>query len=141
LSIDIVEDAKLSARIKLLPDRSQKEALLLTLRAVNDACNFVSETAWREKSFRQFDLHHLCYRDVRSRFDLSAQAAVRVISKASDSYKLDRKTERKFKRTGSIAYDNRILSWRLAESMVSIWTASGPAYGFPLCAETGRWPF
>jgi len=116
---------KLTAQIKLLPDKSQAEALLSTLRAANDACNFVSQAAWKVKTFRQFDLHHLFYRDVRSRFDLSAQVAVRVISKVADSYKLDRKTERKFKNTGSIAYDDRIMSWRIPESRVFIWTTSG----------------
>jgi putative transposase len=108
-----------------MPDKSQAEALLSTLRAANDACNFVSRAAQQEKSFRQFDLHHLCYRNVRLRFNLSAQVAVRVISKVADSYKLDRKTERKFKSTGSIAYDDRIMSWRMPESRVSIWTTSG----------------
>ncbi len=116
---------KLTAQIKLLPDKSQAEALLVTLRAANDACNFVSQAAWQGKTLRQFDLHHLCYRDVRSKFNLSAQVAVRVISKVADSYKLDRKTERKFKSTGSIAYDDRIMSWRISESRISIWTTSG----------------
>ena len=125
MSLDILKDVKLTAQIKLLPDKSQAEALLVTLRPANDACNFVSQAAWQEKTFRQFDLHHLCYKDVRSKFNLSAQAAIRVISKVADSYKLDRKTERKFKSTGSIAYDDRIMSWRIPESMVSIWTTSG----------------
>jgi IS605 OrfB family transposase len=125
LSLDILKDVKLTAQIKLMPDRSQAEALLSTLRVANDACNFVSQAAWKVKTFRQFDLHHLCYRDVRSRFNLSAQVAVRVISKVADSYKLDRKTERKFKSTGSIAYDDRIMSWRIPKSRVSIWTTFG----------------
>jgi len=119
LSLDILKDVKLTAQIKLLPDRSQAEALLSTLRAANDACNLVSRVAWQGKTFRRFDLHHLYYRDVRARFNLSAQAAVRAISKVADSYKLDRKTERKFKSTGSIAYDDRIMSWRIPESRVS----------------------
>ncbi len=125
MSPDILKDVKLTAQIKLLPEKSQAEALLSTLRAANDACNFVSQAAWQGKTFRQFDLHHLCYRDVRSKFSLSAQVAVRVISKVADSYKLDRKSERKFKSTGSIAYDDRIMSWRVPESRVSIWTTSG----------------
>jgi IS605 OrfB family transposase len=108
-----------------MPDRSQAEALLSTLRVANDACNFVSQAAWKVKTFRQFNLHHLCYRDVRLKFKLSAQVAVRVISKVADSYKLDRKTERKFKSTGSIAYDDRIMSWRIPKSRVSIWTTFG----------------
>ena len=118
-----------------MPDRSQAEALLSTLRAANDACNFVSQAAWKGKTFRQFDLHHLCYRDVRSKFNLSAQVAVHVISKVADSYKLDRKTERKFKSTGSIAYDDRIMSWRIQNQ--GYLSGLPPAVsGSPLFAET-----
>lgn len=84
MSLDILKDVKLTAQIKLLPDKSQAEALLSTLRAANDACNFVSRAAWKEKNFRQFDLHRLCYKDVRSKFNLSAQLAVRVLSKVAD---------------------------------------------------------
>ena len=89
MSLDILKDVKLTAQIKLLPDSSQAEALLSTLRAANDAYNFVSQAAWQGKTFRQFYLHHLCYKDVRSKFNLSAQVAVRVISKVADSYKRD----------------------------------------------------
>jgi putative transposase len=138
LSLDILKDVKLTAQIKLLPDKSQAEALLSTLRAANDACNFVSRAAWQGKTFRQFDLHHLYYRDVRSRFNLSAQVTVRVISKVADSYKLDRKTERRFKTTGSIAYDDRIMSWRIPESRVSIWTTSGRVLVPFVCGDRQR---
>ncbi len=135
MSLDIL---KLTAQIKLVPDKSQAEALLSTFRAANYACNFVSQAAWQGKNFRQFDLHHQCYRDVRSRFNLSAQVAVRVISKVADSYKLDRKTERKFKSTGSIAYDDRIMSWRIPESRVSIWTTSGRILVPFVCGDRQR---
>jgi IS605 OrfB family transposase len=70
-------------------------------------------------------LHHKCYRAVREQFGLSAQVAVRTIAKVADAYKLDRKTKRTFKTTGSIAYDDRILSWRLHDQTVSIWTVNG----------------
>ena len=77
------------------------------------------------KTFKKYDLHSLCYNDIRTRFGLSAQAAVRVIAKVADAYTLDNKTTRTFKPSGSIAYDDRILSWRLSDSSVSIWTLSG----------------
>jgi len=73
----------------------------------------------------KYDLHHLCYKEIRTRFGLSAQVAVRVIAKVADAYKLDKKTKRTFKPSGSIAYDDRILSWRISDSSVSIWTLSG----------------
>ena len=116
---------KLVAQIKLLPASEQLDALKSTLFSANAACNYVSEQAWQTKTFKQYDLHRLCYKDIRTRFGLSAQVAVRVISKVTDSYKLDKRSKRTFRPTGSIAYDDRILSWDLSGSMVSIWTTAG----------------
>jgi IS605 OrfB family transposase len=116
---------KLIAQIKLLPTPEQANALRQTIEQANAACQFVSDTAWETKTFRQYDLHHRCYRAVREQFGLSAQVTVRAIAKVADAYKLDRKRKRAFKPTGSIAYDDRILSWRLHDNTVSIWTIAG----------------
>ena len=116
---------KLIAQVKLLPTPDQADALRHTLEQANVACRFVSDTAWETKTFRQYDLHHKCYQTVREQFGLSAQVAVRAIAKVADAYKLDRKTKRTFRTAGSIAYDDRILSWRLPDQTVSIWTVNG----------------
>ena len=116
---------KLIAQVKLLPTPEQADALRYTLEQANAACRFVSDTAWETKTLRQYDLHHKCYQAIREQFGLSAQVAVRAIAKVADAYKLDRKTKRTFKTTGSIAYDDRILSWRLQDQTVSIWTVNG----------------
>ena len=116
---------KLIAQVKLLPTPEQADALRHTLEQANAACQFVSATAWETKTFRQYDLHHKCYQAVREQYGLSAQVAVRAIAKVADAYKLDRKTKRTFKTTGSIAYDDRILAWRLQDQTVSIWTVNG----------------
>jgi putative transposase len=116
---------KLTAQVKLLPTSEQAALLRHTLEQANAACRYVSDAAWETKTFRQYDLHHKCYRAIREQFGLSAQVAVRAIAKVADAYKLDRKTKRTFKITGSIAYDDRILSWRLQDQAVSIWTVHG----------------
>jgi len=116
---------KLITQVKLLPTPEQTVALRRTLERTNTACQFVSNMAWEKKTFRQYDLHHECYQVVREQFGLSAQVVVRAIAKVADAYKLDRKTKRTFKPTGSIAYDNRILSWRVQDQTVSIWTVEG----------------
>ena len=113
------------AQVKLLPTLEQADAFKRTLERANAACQFVSDNAWETKTFRQYDLHHKCYQAVREQFNLSAQVTVRAIAKVADAYKLDRKTKRNFKPMGSIAYDDRILSWRLQDQTVSIWTVKG----------------
>lgn len=116
---------KLTAQVKLLPNSEQEIVLKDTLACANSACNWVSEWAWNNKTFKQWSLHTSCYYKVREIFNLSAQLSVRVIAKVADSYKLDKKTIRKFRPTGSIAYDNRILRWFIEDDNVSIWTVNG----------------
>jgi len=129
---------KLIAQVKLLPTPEQADALKRTLELANAACNFVSQKAWQAKTFKQYDLHHLCYKDVRAKFPLSAQVVVRVIAKVADAYKLDTKRKRSFKPLGSIAYDDRILTWRAKDSTVSIWTVEGRVRIPFVCGERQR---
>jgi len=114
---------QLTAQLKLKPSPEQADALSRTMAVCNEACNYISEWAWESKTFRQFDLHKLCYRAVRVDFALSAQAAIRAIAKVADAYKLDRNTKRVFKANGAVCFDSRILSY--ATSMASIWSVSG----------------
>jgi IS605 OrfB family transposase len=116
---------KLTTQVKLLPNDEQAHALRDTMARANAACNFVSAWAWEHDTFGQWSLHRACYREVRERFSLSAQVTVRVIAKVADAYKLDRETQRTFCPTGSIAYDERILRWKLVDGVVSLWTVSG----------------
>lgn len=115
----------LVAQLKLLPTSEQAETLRRTLETANTACNFISQTAWESQVFRQFALHRLTYRAVRETFGLSAQLAVRCIAKVAAAYKNDKKSQRDFRPHGAVAYDDRILSFASADSLVSIWTLDG----------------
>jgi predicted transposase len=63
---------KLTAKIKLLPTKSQAEALKRTLETANSACNYISQVAWDNRTFSRNPLHQLVYYDVRELFGLSA---------------------------------------------------------------------
>jgi IS605 OrfB family transposase len=116
---------KLCAQVKLQTTPEQLAALKQTMQEANRACDYISSVAWDKKTFGQYALHKLVYQDVRKHLGLSAQVSVRCISKVADAYKLDRRRKRKFKSQGAITYDDRILSWQLEYSQVSIWTTSG----------------
>lgn len=116
---------KLIAQVKLQPTPEQATALKETIERSNAAANYVSGIAWENRVFRQYDLHHLLYHDVRAKYDLSAQMTVRLVSKVADAYKLDKKAQRTFKPLGSIAYDDRIMSWKVEKRIVSLWTLGG----------------
>jgi len=116
---------KLTAVIKLLPDDGQRQLLFETLQTANAACNYISDVAWAEKSFGRVPVHKATYSEVRARFDLASQLAVRCIGKVVDAYKTDKSVRRQFRNLGSIPYDSRILNYRLETSEVSIWLMGG----------------
>jgi IS605 OrfB family transposase len=116
---------KLIAQVKLVPDTGQASVLRLTMQRVNDACNTISKIAWDKKTSAQFALHRLSCQTTREQFGLSAQVAVRAVAKVSGAYKLDHNRPRNFRPFGALIYDDRILSWKLDQSEVSIWTVNG----------------
>ena len=111
-------------QIKLLPDDKQREAIIDTFMAFNEACNSVSRIAWEKKLFNKVFLQRIVYRDIREKFGLAAQLAVRVIAKVVETYKADRASFHEFRDFGSIVYDPRILSFK-GMDQVSISTTRG----------------
>lgn len=49
-----IVDMKLTVKVKLQPTREQFERLLATLTEADQCCNALSETAFREKTFKQY---------------------------------------------------------------------------------------
>lgn len=115
---------KLTVKVKLLPTPKQKASLVKTIMVFNDACNYISKIAWQNNKFGQVALHHLCYREVRDKFKLSAQMTVRAIGKVKESYRVDKKTQPGFKKHSALVYDQRILSFRGLDT-VSILSLDG----------------
>ena len=117
---------KLVAPVRLLPTPEQAALLRGTLERCNAACDWLADLAANTKTRRQFDLHKLAYAELRSWFDLSAQAAVRCIAKVADSLKAgDKKTRRSFHRHAAQPYDERIFRFLPDQDAVSIWTLTG----------------
>ncbi len=128
---------KLVVQVKLKPTPEQAASLTATMRRANEACDWLSTTAWDAQVFRQFALHKLAYRDARATFpDLSSQMVVRCTAKVADAYKLDKKSKRRFRPLGSIAYDARILSWK--SDTANLWTLSGRQVVPFVCGERQR---
>src|SRR5512145_684657 len=129
---------RLTASIQLLPSPEQASVLRRTLETANVACDYISQVAWASKTFRQFAIHKLSYHAVRETFGLAAQLAVRCIGKVADAYKRDRKTQRMFQPLGAVPYDDRILSYNMVGSEVSIWTCDGRQAIPFVCGERQR---
>jgi IS605 OrfB family transposase len=115
---------KLVATIQLKPNPPQAELLARTLERCNAACNWISQRAFQTKTFQQFDLHKLCYKEVRHRFGLSAQVTVRCIAKVADAYKAGADVMRTLRTHAAQPFDDRIFRFRDDDSL-SIWTIDG----------------
>jgi putative transposase len=116
---------KLVAAIKLMPSETDVSALRITLERCNDASSWLAQLGFENGTFRQFDLHRLAYSDLRRRFDLTAQAAVRVIAKVADAFKINRKIAPVFRSDAAQPYDDRIIRFLKDGSAVNLWTVCG----------------
>ena len=103
---------KLAIKCKILPDKVQHQELLNVMKTFNLACDWVSEQAHSSKTFNKIKLHKLVYYEIKQRFNLSSQLAVRVIGKVIDCYKNWKQQIKvlSFRELGSIDYDTRILT-------------------------------
>ena len=115
---------KLSMKLKLITNETQKQALLDTMQRFNSACDYISDVAFENKAFGQIKLHHLTYYDVRDKFGLGAQMTVRTIGKVVESYKVEKKHKHTFKPFGAIVYDSRILNFKYPDK-INISTIQG----------------
>ncbi len=110
--------------VKLDTSEDHHKSLLETMYKFNEACNYIAETAFSIKSANKAKIQQLVYREVRNKFGLSAQLTIRAIAKTAEAYKRDKTIKPKFKPSGAIVYDQRILSWKGLES-VSILSLNG----------------
>lgn len=116
---------KLVAAIKLLPTRDQAACLKATLARYNDACTWLAAIGFEKGILRQYDLHKLAYKDLRERFGLTAQAAVRSISKVADAFKVNRSVAPVFRKDAAQPYDDRIIRFVKDRAAVNLWTVDG----------------
>src|SRR6478735_6913589 len=115
---------RLTLQIQLLPDADQKPVLLATMERFNAAAAFAAKAGFDAKVFSQPGIHKLVYREIRERFGLSAQMAVRAIGKAVEVFRRDKTVCPTFTPRGAVTYDERILGFKGLDR-VSMWTLQG----------------
>lgn len=114
----------LTTSIKLLATADQKEKLLRSMHGFNEACNWISQYAFANSMFSKVKLQQAIYYELREKFSLPAQFAIRAISRVADSYKVDKKVQHSFKKTSSVEYDQRLLNWKKLDT-ISILSLDG----------------
>jgi IS605 OrfB family transposase len=115
---------KLMLQLQLIPSPEERDVLFSTMERFNDAATFAARAGFDASVFSQPSIHKLAYAEIRERFGLSAQMAVRAIGKAVEVFKRDKKTCPVFKPRGAVTYDERILSFKGLDK-VSLWTLEG----------------
>ena len=112
---------------KLQTNASVSDTLKETSHLFAQACNYVLKIAVQEKTHNAIRLQQLCYTQIRERFRLSANLAVRAIRRVASSLtrlKGKRKKAKLFK-PKSIDYDARIFSYREQDETISLTTTRG----------------
>ena len=109
---------------KLAPTPEQIQDIDATLKAFASACDFAADTARRIGSTNKVKVQAEGYREIRKRFGLSANLAIRAIARACAALKVPEKMHSAFAPT-SIDYDARIFSFREWDWTFSLTLLSG----------------
>jgi predicted transposase len=115
---------KLTIQLQVLPTAGQATLLLDTMRQVNDAATFAARVGFDAGVFSQPSIHKRAYAEIRRRFGLSAQLAVRAIGKAVECFARDKTACPVFRPDGAVTYDQRNLSFKGLDR-VSLATLTG----------------
>jgi IS605 OrfB family transposase len=110
--------------LTLRPSPEQEEQLCALQAAFNAACNYASVVARQSREFRRLGLQELVYRDLRERFGLLAQLAVRVIAVVADSYRVERSHQHTFRRDAAVVLNTPRL-YRIEHNRAGISTLAG----------------
>jgi putative transposase len=103
---------KVTVQVKLLPDPAQKTALLRTMEQFNLAASHAAKVGFEAKVFSQPSIHTRCYKELRSRYGLLAQFAVRAIGKAVECFARDKTRCPSFKKHSAVILDDRLFSFK-----------------------------
>jgi IS605 OrfB family transposase len=112
---------------KLDPTPEQVARIQATLDAFAAACNFAAETARRIGSTNKVTVQQAAYTEIRQRFGLSANLAIRAIARACAALKVPEKRHSHFAPT-SIDYDARIFAFREWNGTFSLTLLVGRAH-------------
>jgi putative transposase len=115
---------KLTLQIQLLPERDHADRLRETVEHFNDAANWLAGIAFERKTANKLLLQRIAYKELRERFGLSAQMAVRCIAQVCEAYKRDKSVRPVFRKHAAMPFDQRMMSFKGADR-VSLLTLGG----------------
>ena len=115
---------KLAVQVQLVPDKAQDAELRRTVERFNEAANWVAGELFARRISNKRRAQKLVYRELRDRFQLTAQTAILVIHRVCEAYKPDKDKQPKFRKHVAITYDARVLRF-IGIDRVNLWTLAG----------------
>ena len=77
-------------QLQLLPDTAQAKALRITIERFNEAATWLAGVAFTHQCANKIALQKLTYYELRKRFGLPADTAIRCIAQVVEAYKRDK---------------------------------------------------
>lgn len=116
-----------TVKCRLAPTSAMGEAFKATAEAFAMACNNVLGHSRSLKTSNKVKLQRACYGEIRKRFGLSANLAIRAIARVAYAVKIAAKRKKQVKefRPTSVDYDARIFDYREKDEAVSLTTING----------------
>lgn len=115
---------KLTLQTQLLPAPEDAAKLRATVEQFNEAATWLAGIAFEQGIANKFELQKLCYADLRGRFGLGAQMAIRCIAQVCEAYKRDKAKRPKYRRHAAMPFDGRMMSFK-GPDRVSLLTLEG----------------
>src|SRR5271157_2627191 len=94
----------LTLQTQLLPDPESAAKLKATVERFNEAASWLAGVAFERKIANKFALQKLCYAELRERFGLPADTAIRCIAQVVEAYKRDKDKRPKFRKHASVPF-------------------------------------
>jgi putative transposase len=103
---------KLTMQIQLFPERDHAARLRATVERFNEAADWLAGEALDRKVSNKIVLQRLRYAELREKFGLSAQMAVRCIAQVCEAYRRDKSIRPKFRKHAAMPFDQRMMSFK-----------------------------
>jgi IS605 OrfB family transposase len=95
---------KLTLQTQLLPGADQAKTLKETVERFNEAANWLAGVAFERKVGNKFVLQRIAYQELRERFGLPADTAIRCIGQVIEAYKRDKAKRPKFRGHAAVPF-------------------------------------
>ena len=95
---------KLTLQLQLLPEDGQDGTLRETAERFNAAANWLAALAFRAQAASKYELQKRHYRQLRERFGLPANMAIRCIAQVCEAYKRDKSKRPRFRKHAAVPY-------------------------------------